>query len=84
MFSHGQLYVAMSRVSDPKDITVFLDSETEKHGFYHGSPYTQNIVHQQLLQDEIERYKESDDYKGDDHFDEGHIRNTLPTIYFLL
>ena len=62
VFSHGQLYVAFSRVSDPKDIIVYLDDETNTHGFQNGHAYTKNVVFQSLLLEEIDKLKESDDY----------------------
>ena len=66
----------MSRVSKPQDITIFLDDEEDKHGYRKGSPYTRNVVYRTVLENEIERYKESDDYQGPDIFDEG----KLPTL----
>lgn len=82
-FSHGQLYVAFSRVSDPSKISVFLkettkkDGSTEwKHGKQHGCYYTRNDVYQTLLSDEIEKMKESQYCEnGPDEFCEG--KNTV-------
>ena len=62
VFSHGQLYVVFSRVSDPKDIKVYLDEESNKHGFQDGHAYTKNVVFQSLLLEEIEKLKGSEDY----------------------
>ena len=61
----------MSRVSKPQDITIFLDPEEHQHGIDHGVPYTRNVVYRQLIQDEIDKFKKTDDYQGDDLFDEG-------------
>ena len=61
----------MSRVSKPQDITIFLDPEENQHGVDHGVAYTRNVVYRGLIQKEIDKFKKTDDYEGDDLFDQG-------------
>ena len=56
------MYVAFSRVSDPKDITVFLDEDENQHGWINESAYTKNVVFSNIVDDEVEKFKKSNDY----------------------
>ncbi len=76
MFSHGQLYVACSRVSDPKDLSIYLDKTDKQHGFQGSFAYTKNDVYQTLLQEEIRKFKLSKYYQdGPSEFAEGMKQN---------
>ena len=44
-FSHGRLYVALSRVRQANDIAIFTDEENVKNGVI----ITKNIVYKELL-----------------------------------
>jgi len=79
VFSHGQLYVAFSRVSDPKNITIYLDQKEKKHGWFNSCAYTKNVVYTGLIQNEIEKFKNNPDFgEGPLEFADGNF--VLKTI----
>jgi ATP-dependent DNA helicase PIF1 len=51
VFSHGQLYVAFSRVSNFESLKVFIENHESKQGnFLPNKYYTQNIVFRELVE----------------------------------
>ena len=75
--------MAFSRVSDPKDITVFLDEEEGQHGWVNDSAYTKNVVFSSIVDDEVRKFKKSEDYgEGPFEFTDGKIFQRLTFIKF--
>ena len=48
VFAHGQLYVALSRVGDDKQIQILI-KDTKKQRNIDGCVYTRNVVHREVL-----------------------------------
>lgn len=48
VFCHGQLYVALSRVRRPEDITILLNEEKSRIDGFEGM-YTANVVYKEVL-----------------------------------
>ena len=69
---------------DLKTSQLIWMTRKKQHGYKYGTPYTANVVYRTVLEDEIEKYKKSDDYQGPDLFDEGnHLFQKLSKyIYF--
>ena len=73
MFSHGQLYVGMSRVSRPENITVFLDRNCKLHNLNGTRKYTKNVVHDEVIHQEKSLYMTSPQYLGPDIFNDSNF-----------
>ena len=53
VFSHGQLYVGMSRVARPENITVFMDKSCKLHAFKGPRKWTHNVVHEEVVYHDV-------------------------------
>ena len=76
VFSHGQLYVALSRVSRPENVTLFMDKKTKLHSYGNERRrFTKNIVFEEAVRDEKELYMKSENYADANEFNDGIFLN---------
>ena len=47
VFEHGQLYVAVSRVTSPDDLDIYIDS-AKHHGYMNGEWIIKKVMHESL------------------------------------
>ena len=51
VFTHGQLYVALSRVAAAENIKIFKNEDKELWNLKNNKFYVKNIVHSEILSD---------------------------------